>query len=314
MESRAVTAFDNTKLMRYTWALAEEPKANEPKANEPKAVIQLAHGMMEHAARYDDFANFLNLHGYIVVAQDFRAFGRSATLEENGVYGGDWYGDCVRDEIELHRAIKKSYPDLPVVFFGHSAGSYVGQYLIQQKGVDFAAAILCGTSCMKSGLYKPVQAFVSMLTAIRGYERPAGWIDRLIFGTYNKPYREEGKNAWLSRDAGQVEAYNQDPYCGRTCSYGFYRSFLGFSRLYEASGLEAIPKSLPIFLIAGENDQLNGGKGQGVLKMAELYKSLGIEDVKVTLYPGARHEILNEVMNFEVYEDILHYLSETLRA
>ncbi len=306
MDITYVTAFDNSKLALYTWDDVGDQR--------PRAVVQLAEGMMEHAGRYDDFARFLNEHGIVVVAQDFRGFGKSAPLEENGVYAGDWYGDSLRDELDLNKRIRKEYKDLPIVFFGHSAGSYIGQYLIQQPEFDVTCVILCGTSYMKSKLYPVVQRLVAAMTAVIGYEKPANWLNKLIFGQYDKAYRDEGKNAWLSRDVAQVEKYNEDPYCGRPCSYGFYRSFLGFNRFYQEEGLARIPRDLPIFLIAGENDQLNGGKGEGVKRLATMYGELGINDVEVTLYPGARHEIMNEIMNFEVYEDVLNYISGHVRG
>ena len=99
MRTEKFTSFDNTILQCYLW--------NDVK--NPKGVVQISHGMAEHARRYDAFAQFLNSNGYIVFADDHRAHGMTSTKQsKNGVYGyhkGDIYNDTVRDEIaaELRR-------------------------------------------------------------------------------------------------------------------------------------------------------------------------------------------------------------------
>ena len=42
---------------------------------EPRAVVQLIHGIADHAARYAPFAEYLNSRGYLVVAQDHMGHG-----------------------------------------------------------------------------------------------------------------------------------------------------------------------------------------------------------------------------------------------
>ena len=61
-------AYKDYELNVYVW---DEVKA-------PKAVVQIAHGMAEDAARYEHFAKFLNKNGYIVLADDHRAHGKTA--------------------------------------------------------------------------------------------------------------------------------------------------------------------------------------------------------------------------------------------
>ena len=45
-------------------------------------------------------------------------------------------------------------------------------------------------------------------------------------------------------------------------------------------------------------------------KVFQLFQAAGCEDVRCKLYPGARHEILNETNRLEVWQDMLDWLEE----
>ena len=140
MKPEKFTSFDNTILQCYLW--------NDVK--NPKGVVQISHGMAEHARRYDAFAQFLNANGYIVFADDHRAHGMTSTKQsKKGIYGyhkGDIYNDTVRDEIAITAHLKERF-GLPVVYLGHSYGSMLGQRYIEMKN-DSCGAILCGSACI----------------------------------------------------------------------------------------------------------------------------------------------------------------------
>ena len=63
----------------------------------------------------------------------------------------------------------------------------------------------------------------------------------------------------------------------------------------------------PILLISGDMDPV-GGMGKGVRKVDRFLESSGHSHVTFKLYPGARHEILNETNRQEVYDDVLLFL------
>ncbi len=78
MRPEKFESFDKTILQCYLW--------NDVK--NPKGVVQISHGMAEHARRYDAFAQFLNANGYIVYADDHRAHGMTSTKQsKKGGYG-----------------------------------------------------------------------------------------------------------------------------------------------------------------------------------------------------------------------------------
>ena len=129
MKPEKFTSFDNTILQCYLW--------NDVKT--PKGVVQISHGMAEHARRYDAFAQFLNANGYIVFADDHRAHGMTSTKQsKKGVYGyhkGDIYNDTVRDQVAITAHLKERF-GLPVVYLGHSYGSMVGQRYIETENAS----------------------------------------------------------------------------------------------------------------------------------------------------------------------------------
>lgn len=300
MRAEYFTAFDNSKIHLYFW--------NDVK--QPKAVLQIAHGMAEHALRYRDFAEFMNAHNIIVIADDHRAFGQTAPPDENGVYAGDVFGDTLRDLLDINAYAHQRWPELPLFFLGHSYGSFLGQAFIQEAGDKISRAVLMGSNYLKNPFYSFMSKLLQPFRAVLGYERPAKLLHALNFGAYDKQF-DEGPCAWLSRDQEQVARYIEDPLCGQICSIGFYQSFLNVARLYRAEKLARIPKKLPLLLISGAEDPVNGGRGKarGLHKLYKMYEDLGLENVELKLYPGARHELLNEINRAEVYADLAEFLT-----
>lgn len=306
MKNEKFTSFDGTVLQCYVW----------DDVRNPKGVVQIAHGMAEHARRYDDFANFLNKNGYIVFADDHRAHGMTSTKQSakgvKGYHKGEIYMDTVRDEVAITARLKDVYK-LPVIYFGHSYGSLVGQrYLEECK--DYAGAILSGSAMMKGALLNTGAAIIGLQYKLCGGEKEGKLADKLSFGSYNKPFRKEKiAFAWLSRDKAQVKKYILDEQCGWVMSTAFFKWFFsGLKTAYKTENLAKIDKSKPIGIFSGDQDPV-GGKGKLVKKLYEQYKNLGVKDVTVKLYTGARHEILNEINNKEVYADILVRMDDMLK-
>ena len=109
-------SFDGKELYTQLWDDVENPKG----------VVQLCHGMAEYLQRYDDFARFLNKNGYIVFGDDHRSYGR--TDNNAGICDGEYVGDTIKDLLFINDYLKKQYPGLPILFFGHSYGSCLGQF------------------------------------------------------------------------------------------------------------------------------------------------------------------------------------------
>ncbi len=276
----------------------------------PICVMQYAHGMAEYSQRYAEEAAFFNAHGIIMAGSDHRGQGYTAT--ELGVTEGDSYHDTVEDMSVLNEYLRTTY-SLPIIFFGHSYGSFLGQRFIQLYGDKLAGVIFTGSNCMN----KPLLLFGGTVCSIKklfgkGKEKDE-WMVGMTFGKYDT-YFPEGERpfAWISSDREQVGIFKDDPMSGYTMCTNFYASFLfGVHATYRKKELNKIPKDLPICLLSGKEDPV-GDLGEGVLRLAEVYRSLGL-DVECKLYDGVRHKILSEVNREEVKQDMLSFIKKILK-
>lgn len=298
MKNEKFTSFDGTVLQCYLW--------NDVK--NPKGVVQISHGMAEHARRYNNFATFLNRNGYIVYADDHRAHGLTSTKQSTkgvkGYHKGDIYMDTVKDEIAITDYLAEKY-GLPVVYLGHSYGSMLGQRYIEMPNKS-CGAVLCGSANMKGAVLGLGSSIANMQYALLGGEKEGKLLNSLSFGSYNAKFKKDKTPfAWLSRDKEQVKKYIFDEQCGYTMSIAFFKFFFqGLKSSYKSDNLAGIDKNKPVAIFSGAQDPV-GGAGKLVKKLYDMYKNLGVKDVTMKLYDGARHEILNETNNAEVYADFL---------
>ena len=275
------------------------------------AVVQIAHGLAEHAGRYRRLAEALIASGYAVYANDLRGHGRTAPLPEDlGFFAAqDGWAKCLDDLWRLNRRIAADHPGVPILLFGHSMGSYFAQHFISEHGEALAGAVLSGSS----GKPPPIAALgrlVARLERLRlGPRGRSALIHALGFGAFNKqfaPARTEFD--WLSRDAAEVDAYIADPYCGFEATVQLWIDMLDALQEISRRARQArIPKLLPIYVISGTRDPV-GGNGKGVQQLLAAYRAAGLERVTSHLYPDARHELLNEVNRDEVTRDLLAWL------
>ncbi len=274
---------------------------------EPKAVLQIMHGMVEHIARYDDFARYLNANGYIVIGDDHRGHGKTAKGRLGVTPKGDCFRDTVEDAIAIGKWAVEQY-NLPLMLFGHSYGSFLSQSYIQKAGKQLKAVILCGSACKNTADVKLGRGVAKMQYSLFGGEKPAKMIKDMSFGPYNAQFKEGKENAWLTRDDSKREEYNSDPMCNYTMCIAFYKSLFGaLGKLYKPDAMAAVRKDLPILIISGDCDPV-GGNGKLVDRLYNIYKEYGVMDVSIKLYNGARHELINELNKDEVYADVLRFL------
>jgi alpha-beta hydrolase superfamily lysophospholipase len=295
---------DGYTVFVYVWA-PDQPA---------KAVVQIAHGAAEHAARYRRVAEYLNDHGYAVYAPDHRGHGRTAgTIEAAGKAGDDGWNGIVRDFAQLTGLIEAENPGLPVFVLGHSMGSIVAQQYIEEYGSGIAGVILSGswgTMGDTSGLTDAVDRAI----AAQGEDGPS--MEFLgMFGSFNE--RFEGRTAfdWLSRDDAEVDRYVDDPWSGSFAfSNGMVRDFFeGMEESWRPENEARIPRALPVLILSGDQDPA-GGYAAGTQVLIDRYRALGLTDLTAKLYAGARHEILNETNRDEVQADILAWLDARVPA
>ena len=281
-------------------------------AESPKGIVQIVHGMAEHAGRYDAFARFLNENGYYVVADDHRGHGR--TDEKSlGYSPKDMFEHTLSDEALILGTFRRKYADTPVIVLGFSYGSFLTQHFIARCGEELAGAIVAGSSYKKDAEVYLGSAVAALGCAFCGEKKPAKLIEKLSFGAYAKGF--EG-GAWLSTDDENNKAYASDPFCGFTCSFRFYADFFrGLRRLYTPAYAAKLRKDLPVLLISGADDPV-GDRGKGVKKLYDFYtKQAGMKKVNLRLFEHSRHEFLNEKdCRAEKWGAVLAFLNEAAGA
>lgn len=288
----------------------------EPEGGSVRAVLQICHGVAEHIARYDAFARYLNGLGIAVVGHDH--LGHGLSLPEGGTpvyFGADNTWNTVVDDIYvLHQRIRLWYPDVPLCIMGHSMGSFLTRtYLIRYPGT-VKAAVIMGTGWQPKAVIAGGMAVAKAVGAVVGENGTSDLVTNLAFGAYNKLFAPNRTSCdWLSTDEGNVDAYMADPLCGADATVGLFRQMLSGIRFNQKlSNLRQMDPRIPVLFVAGEKDPV-GDCGNGVRRTYQEFRRAGVQDCTLKLYPGLRHEILNEkAQQQQIFEDIGQWLTSKL--
>jgi alpha-beta hydrolase superfamily lysophospholipase len=278
------TSGDGLEVGSYRW----------PAAGRATAVVQIAHGMAEHAKRYDHVAAALNRAGYHVYANDHRGHGLTGTHSNTvGDFGKAGWNALVDDMVALTRIARDREHGLPIILLGHSMGSMAAQQYIIDHSAEIRAVALSGSVAMD---------MLASDTTSNG--------DLTAFNKAFEPARTPFD--WLSRDEAAVDAYVADPLCGFQLTPESMMT-LGMSalRLADPKELNRIRNDLPIYIFAGDADPLNHHL-EWLKPLASRYRAAGIKDVAERYYRDARHEVLNETNRDEVIGDLLNWIEKTI--
>lgn len=282
---------------------------------EPRAIVQIIHGIAEYIDRYDEFMSFLADNGIIAVGTDHLGHGKSIESEEQtGFFAYDNGWDyVVRDEEVLRLAMHENYPELPIIVFGHSMGSFMTRTLLIRYPDAFNAAIISGTGNQGAALVNGGLIMGNLVTGLKGAHHYSKFLNNLAFGSYNKIYdNPKTEYDWLSRDEANVQKYIDDPLCGFIPSCSLFRDMMtGVKFITNKKNLTAMNKDIPVYFMSGDMDPV-GECGKGVQKAYNNFLEAGMKDVSIKLYPGGRHEMLNEINKDEVYTDILAWLGSKI--
>lgn len=258
-----------------------------PAVGAPRAVVQLLHGVGEHAGRYGALVEALTADGYTVYADDHRGHGRTGMRQHGGDasklgrLGPGGHRAAVAALWRFTQLIRDENPGLPLIALGHSWGSFLAQILLNEHPDAYDAVVLSGS-------------------ALR-------WPGSLNAGDLNAPWK--GKDAfgmeWLSSDLEIGRAFLADPL---TTSTPLLRLFgpIDAARLFGRPRRD-LGRDIPVLLLVGRDDIVGGPKS--VHRLADAYRSRSkLTDVTTLVYPGARHEIFNEVVQADVRADLLAWL------
>ncbi len=153
---------------------------------EPKAAVVIAHGMVEHPGRYDDFAVFLNAARITVYGICHIGHGEDAAILRH--MGKGDFDKCVSNLHELV-TLAREETGKPVLLLGHSMGSFMSQlYVTRYQDLD--GLILSG-STKASVVAKAGAVVATILNALHADKtRPSKFMNDMAFGSYNKAFPE----------------------------------------------------------------------------------------------------------------------------
>ena len=156
-------------------------------------------------------------------------------------------------------------------------------------------------------------ALGKFLTGIGNPRKVNKLVNSLSLGAYNKKFAPNRTSAdWISRDEQIVDAYVADPLCSFVPTAGMNHDMMGGLQFIAGKeNLSRMDKDTPVYFFSGDKDPV-GGMGEGVRKVCGFFRDAGVKDVTMKLYPGGRHEMLNETNRDEVYADVLSWLEKHL--
>lgn len=273
---------DGTSIAAFRWAAD---------GVEPRAILQVAHGMGEHARRYPGPLTPLMQAGYVIYADDHRGHGYTAPSKEAlGDFGEMGAEAVVEDLAVLGELARAEHPGLPLILLGHSLGSFFSQAFVFDHGASIDGLVLSGTA------------------AFGDRKGPAKRLDEIE----TEGVKPRTPYDWLSRDDAEVDAYIADPLCGFSRQNNGIDSFARVTaRLKDEAEIAKIPKDLPVYIFVGDKDPINQDLTL-LHPLVDRYKAAGLRDLQVRIYEGGRHEMLNETNRDEVVTDLLAWCDRVI--
>ena len=278
----------------------------------PQAILVLVHGMAEHKERYFPFMTFLSELGFACLITDLR--GHGATAADKADLGHfDKKGDrlLVEDTLAVVRYAKELYPGKKVFLMGHSMGSLIVRCFIKRYDSEIDGLVVCG-SPSRNGAAGMGILLTRIIGLFKGKRYRSKFLENMATGGYNKKFAQEGRNAWLSTNKANVQAYNNDTLCGFPFTVLGYQGLLGLMEdTYDVDDWNVTRPELPIHFIAGADDPCIVNI-QRFSEAVSFIRARGYRTVTSKVYPGLRHEILNEIGKEDVWRDVAALLKSWL--
>lgn len=275
----------------------------------PQGIVQLVHGMCEHKERYVPFMQYLAEHGFLCVIHDHR--GHGASVKSSSDLGYMYSGGCralIEDVRVVNEWVRTQYPGLPVTLFGHSMGSMVVRSYAKRYDDTINRLIVCGCPSFNPGA-RVALWLASAYNALFGSHYRPRLLHWLSFGNFNRPYRHEGfPQAWVCSDRETLKAYHSDPLCMFNFTVNGYQNlFRLMLDCYSPKHWRLSNPDLPVHFFSGAADPCRISDA-AFARAVELMRNAGYRHVTSRLYPGMRHEILNETDKARVWREIMDVL------
>jgi alpha-beta hydrolase superfamily lysophospholipase len=255
----------------------------------PRGVVILVHGYGEHMGRHQHTIEALVEHEYAVHSLDHRGHGNSAGVRAH-IERFDYFIDDLH--LLLQRA-KHAHPGSPLFMLGHSMGGLIAARYALRHQEQLNGLILSGA-------------------AIKIGENISPWLHHigkalsLLLPTLPVTSPTRGTDSVLSRDPLIQEQFNADPLTYK----GKLRARMGIelARAAADTRIHLHRLRLPLLVLHGADDKLTNPEGSRM-----LYEQASSEDKTLKLWPGCRHEILNEPEQYEVMAYLVEWLDQRVQ-
>lgn len=253
----------------------------------PRAVVVVAHGAGEHGMRYAPLARHLASAACDVVLVDGLGHGQTGLAGEGlgklGPGGSHAARACLEGVLER---VREWTPGVPLVLYGHSWGALLSQQVIARRPALVDGVVLSGTAL-----------------AVPGF---------LNSGDLDGPWRPDVTGVqWLTRDADARAAFTNDPLCFDIGEQPIW-SPLGALQLLHVPPHSVCGRldDVPVLILAGSEDSVGFGR-RGATALARAYRRWSaLSDVRLRIFEGARHEVVNETNRDEVFESMTDWIRE----
>jgi alpha-beta hydrolase superfamily lysophospholipase len=281
----------------------------------PRGVVQINHGLAEHAARYARFAEFLAGRGYATYAHDHRGHGYTTAPDAPlGRFAQkDGVAKVLADIGAIHNRIAADLPGVPVIVFGHSMGGLMATSFLTKHSARVQAAAIWNANFSAGFLGRVARAVLAWERFRLGSDVPSRLLPRLTFQDWGRKVpNHRTPFDWLSRDAAEVDKYIADPLCGWDASVSMWQDVFRFVFAGADDGnFSGIRRDLPVNLVGGAHDPASDG-GEAVTTFAGRLKRMGFSNLVSTVYPETRHESLNELNRNIIMENFADWLDRAI--
>ena len=280
---------------------------------EAEAVVFCVHGMQEHKMRYDAFAKYLNENGIACITYDLPGHGKSAKDGKPGYFSDqDGWKTLVNSAVEIAKMAKEEYPDLPLIYFGHSMGTIIGRVFLQEHDDLVDGCILCGIPCYQSACRIGI-LLAKTVVKMKGKDSQSKFLENLATGAFNKVIdNPETDVDWLSYNKNNVQDYINDELCGVPfTSQGYLDLFTLMSKMGNLSLYQCKKPDLPIYVFAGEDDPCIGGK-KGFEDSIQRLRNAGYKHIDTKLFTHMRHEVLHEDNSLEAMQAVVTWIKKNI--
>jgi len=216
------------------------------------------------------------------------------------------YKLLVQDQIKIATYIKENNPDKKIYLFAHSMGTIVARNVLMTSSHFYNKICLSGFPNPNFGAYigLPVANTVSLF---KGPEHYSQMLEDLAVGQFNKAVSNPKTGVdWVCKNESTVNDYVNDPYCGHGFkAKAFSDLFHLVIKMRHSSNYNDV-NDVPVLMLRGAEDPCTG-YSKGAKHSIHILRKAGFTNIKEIVYPGMRHEILNEVEHEQVYNDILNF-------